>query len=44
MTISVTIANETLFIIHPSQTQNQSQAISIPLTLNNLSYTDIGSI
>ncbi|KPA14919.1 secreted protein, partial [Candidatus Magnetomorum sp. HK-1] len=32
------------FIIHPSSTQNQSQEVSIPLTLNNLSYTDIGSI
>ncbi|KPA11641.1 hypothetical protein MHK_008152, partial [Candidatus Magnetomorum sp. HK-1] len=30
MTISVTEANETLFIIHPSSTQNQSQEVSIP--------------
>jgi len=37
-------ADETMFIIHPSSTQNQSQSISIPITLNNYQSNDIESI
>ena len=43
-TISILDDNESLFIIHPSSTQNQTQPISIPLTLNNMTSTDIMSI
>ncbi|KPA09952.1 F-box associated region domain protein [Candidatus Magnetomorum sp. HK-1] len=43
LTISITDLNE-IFVIHPSTTQNQSQNISIPLTMNNISNMDIRSI
>jgi alpha-tubulin suppressor-like RCC1 family protein len=44
LTILITDVNEYFFVLHPSSTQNQTQPISIPLTMNNLSNIDIQSI
>ncbi|ETR69405.1 MAG: hypothetical protein OMM_03953 [Candidatus Magnetoglobus multicellularis str. Araruama] len=44
LTITIIDQIEELFILHPSSTQNQTQPVSIPLTLNNLISADILSI
>jgi len=43
-TITIIDQIEKLFILHPSSTQNQTQPVSIPLTLNNMTSADILSI
>jgi alpha-tubulin suppressor-like RCC1 family protein/sugar lactone lactonase YvrE len=43
-TITINDIDDSFFTIHPSSTQNQTQSISIPITMNNITNIDIQAI